>query len=72
MLLFYCLRDEEATTSVHHAVLGRRTGRGCNLSHASPSSSVKSWAALRRTTPSAGEGQQKRPASSLLLYRHKP
>jgi hypothetical protein len=67
MVLFYWLLDEEASTSAHQAVLGRGITRGCRRCHGSPSSKVASWAALKRTTPSAGEGQQNRPASSLLL-----
>jgi hypothetical protein len=67
MALFYWTKAEKASPSVHQAVLGRGVARGRNWCHDKPSNSVASWAALRRTTPSAGEGQLNRPASSLLL-----
>ena len=63
---------EKASTSAHQAVLGRRTGRGWSRCHGKPSSSVASCAPVSRTTPSAGEGQQNRPASSLFAYRTRP
>ena len=37
--------------------------RGRRWCHGKPSSRVASCAALKRTTPSAGEGQLNRPAS---------
>ena len=58
--------------SAHQAVLGRRTGRGWSRCHGKPSSRVASCAPVSRTTPSAGEGQQNRPASSLFAYRTRP
>jgi hypothetical protein len=63
MVLFYWLQDRKASTSAHQAVLGRGIARGCSRCHGKPSSSVASCAALKRTTPSAGGGQQNRPAS---------
>ena len=68
MLRFYWSYSREASTSAHQAVLGRGIMRGCSRCHGKPSSSVASCAALKRTAPSAGDGQQKRPASSRLLY----
>ena len=56
-----------ASVNATEPVLGRRTGRGCRRCHGKPSSSVASCAALKRTTPSAGEGQQNCPASNRLL-----
>jgi hypothetical protein len=72
MLRFYWRYEQDASTSVHHAALGRRTGRGRNTFHANPSSRVASCALVSRTVPSAGDGQQNRPASSLFAYRTKP
>jgi len=66
MVLFYWPQAEEASTSAHQAVPGRGIARGCSRYHGKPSSSVASWTALKRTTPSAGEGQQNRPASNLF------
>jgi hypothetical protein len=72
MLLFYYLPDEEASPSVHQAVLGRGIARGRRWCHGKPSSNVASWAALKRTTPSAGDGQQNRPASRRFVTRIRP
>ena len=69
MALFYWPKARNASTSAHQAVLGRRTGRGCSRCHGKPSSRVASCAPLSRTTPSAGEGQQNRPASSLFAVQ---
>jgi hypothetical protein len=66
MVLFYWLQDRKASTSAHQAVLGREIARGWSRCHGKPSSKVASCAALKRTTPSAGEGQQNRPTSSLF------
>lgn len=59
--------SRKTSLSAQQAVLGRGVAWGCSRCHGKPSSSVASCAALKRTTPSAGEGQQNRPASSLLL-----
>jgi hypothetical protein len=67
MLLFYWLLDMKARTSAHHAVLGRGIARGSSRCHGKPSSRVASCAALKRATPSSGEGQLNRPASSLFV-----
>ena len=52
---FYWRSDPDASTSLHHAALGRGIARGWRRCHGKPSSSVASCAALKRTTPSAGE-----------------
>jgi hypothetical protein len=67
MLLFYWLLDMKARTSAHQAVLGRGIARGSSRCHGKPSSRVASCAALKRATPSSGEGQLNRPASSLFV-----
>src|SRR3954465_8371193 len=72
MAPFYWPPSRKASLSAQQAVLGRRTGRGRRCCHGKPSNSVASWAALRRTTPSAGEGQQNRPASSRFVARTRP
>ena len=72
MALFYWPKAEKARVSAHQAVLGRGIARGCSRCHGKPSSRVASCAPVSRTTPSAGEGQQNRPASSLFAYRTRP
>ena len=52
------------------ATSGRQVRSGARQSI--PSNSIDSCAGVSRTTPSAGEGQMKRPFSSRLANKHSP